>query len=94
MRRLFCWIKAIPFFVKSGFWCPHIYGETTEEPAIIISTENSFRISNSYEHQPNETVHKNAILMKSKCIYCGKEEICWYEKAKLFRGFKGIKDKD
>lgn len=80
MKRIFCYLKAIPFFIKSGVWCPHIYHEESKENAIIISTDNGFRVSNNWLHDDNEMVHKNATLIRSKCIHCGKEELSWYDK--------------
>lgn len=79
MTRIICWARAIPFWVRSGIWCPHVYKEETREPAIIISTTNSFRVSDNYVHNPNETVHPKATLIKSKCVCCGKEERSWFD---------------
>ena len=59
MKRIICCIKAIPFFLKSGIWCPHIYKEYSKENAIIISTNSSFRVSDSYLHANCE--------MREKC---------------------------
>ena len=61
-------------------WSPHIYKEETREQAIIISTENSFRVSKSFMHNDEEIVHPNAILIKNKCIYCGKENFSWFDR--------------
>lgn len=80
IKRIFCWIKAIPFFFKSGVWCPHLYKEESRESVIIISSENSFRVSENYIHSHNETVHPKATLIKCRCAYCGKEELSWYDK--------------
>lgn len=79
MRRLICYLKAIPFWVRSGVWCPHIYNEETYESAIIISTDYGFRVSDNYKHEPYETVHPKATLMRSKCLCCGKEELSWFD---------------
>ncbi len=80
MKRIFCYLKAIPFFLKSGVWCPHVYHDESKETAIIISNDNGFRVSNNWLHGENERVHKNATLIRSKCIHCGKEELSWYDR--------------
>ena len=78
MRRIICWLKAIPFFMKTWEWIPHVYQEKYEK-AIIVSTENSFRVATGYDHKPGETVHKNACLIRQKCKHCGCEKLGWYE---------------
>ena len=80
MKRIICCIKAIPFFLKSGIWCPHIYKEYSKENAIIISTDSSFRVSDSYLHANCETVHPKATLIKNRCICCGKEDWSWFDR--------------
>ena len=57
MKRIFCYLKAIPFFLKSGVWCPHVYHDESKETAIIISNDNGFRVSNNWLHGENERVH-------------------------------------
>lgn len=79
-KTLFCYLRAVPFFLKSGIWCPHIYKDESKEKAIIISTDNGFRVSNNWLHNDNERVHTNATLIRSRCIHCGKEELSWYDK--------------
>ena len=79
MRRFICWIKAIPLFIKSGVWCPHLYNEGTCESTIIISTKNGFRVSDNYIHKPHETVHPKATLIRSKCFYCVIEDLSWFD---------------
>lgn len=77
MKRILCWLKAIPSWVRCGKWYPHTYKEVSREPAIIITNEYGFRVSDNYIHENNETVHKDATLIVSKCKYCGKEELSW-----------------
>ncbi len=77
MKRLICWFKAIPLWLRSGYFVPHLY-ESTFEDAIIIATENSFRVADNYEHSKEETVYKNAVLVRCKCMDCGHEIQCWY----------------
>lgn len=77
MRKILCWIKAIPFFVNSGIWIPHVYVADYEK-AIIIASRHGFRVSDNYQHSPEETVHKDACLIRYKCLHCGHEEFSWY----------------
>lgn len=79
MKRIICYIKAIPFFIKSGVWCPHVYNEVSRDQKIVISTEHGFRISDNLSHNKDEKVHPKAIVIKNKCKYCGHEYICWYD---------------
>lgn len=65
--------------IRYGIWTPHCY-ETTSEPAIIIATESSFRVSDNLTHASNETVYPNAELITGRCIYCGKRELGWRNK--------------
>lgn len=78
MKKIICYLKAIPFFIRSGVWCPHVYGENVYEPTIIIATQNHFRVSKDYIHNEHEKVYPNATLIKNKCIYCGHEITSWY----------------
>ena len=79
MKRIICWIKAIPLFLKCGAWCPHIYEEKTFIPSIIISHQYGFRVSDDYRHGSYETVHPKATLIVCKCLCCGKEELSWFD---------------
>lgn len=80
MKEIICYIKALPLFIKSDVWCPHVYEEVSRSNAIIISTENGFRVSKNLLHANGEIVHPKATLIKNKCIYCGKEHLSWYDK--------------
>ena len=88
MKKLICWIKAIPLWLRTGEFVPHIY-ECCYEKAIIIATDNSFRVADNYQHTANETVYKDACLVRYKCIHCGHEDLAWYsnfeEKERLER---------
>ena len=77
MKRLLCYIKAIPLWLRTGYFVPHLY-ETTTEDAIIIATENSFRVADNYNHSKEETVYPKAVLERYKCVFCGHEELAWY----------------
>lgn len=79
-KAILCYAKAIPFFFRTGLWCPHVYGEETKEQGIVITTNKSFRISNSLQHKENERVHTRATILRSRCTCCGKEDISWYDK--------------
>lgn len=80
MYRVVCWIKAIPFFIRSGIWCPHIYMEVKREKAIIIATSDSFRVSNNLLHNANEKVYPKATLITDRCVCCGKKNMSWFDK--------------
>lgn len=79
MNRFFCYLKAIPFYIKSGVWCPHIYEEVGKNKGIVIASKNKFRVSNDLLHEQNETVHPHAIIIKNRCVCCGYEEFSWYD---------------
>lgn len=76
MKQIKCYLKAFKDLFKLGVWIPHVYRDT-EEPAIIIATAYSFRVADSYAHTAGETVYPDAILIRSRCIYCGVEHLSW-----------------
>ncbi len=76
---LLCYLKAIPFYIKTGVWCPHIYEEESREIGIVITTKNGFRVSDSLLHNANETIHPKATILRNKCVCCGHEDISWYD---------------
>jgi len=78
MKRILCWIKAIPLLLRCGVWAPHLYGYTTYERAIIVATDKSFRVAKDYKHEPGEKVYPDACLIKSQCVHCKHEDISWY----------------
>lgn len=80
MRKIICYIKAMPLYFMTGVWCPHTYEKMSQEEGIVMSTNNGFKISDSMLHRENEIVHPKATVIKSKCIYCGHEDISWYDK--------------
>lgn len=71
-----CFIIAIIDYIKYGVYVPHLYTQS-EEPVIIIATDTSFRVSDNYQHTPEETVYPNATLLRCKCKYCGHETLSW-----------------
>ena len=73
-----CYIKAIIDFLKYGNFIPHRYKDVENKRTIIIATDDSFRTSDNFEHSADETVYPDALLVKSKCICCGKEMLSWY----------------
>ena len=79
MKKIICWLKAVPFWIKTGEWISHLYKEDSHERCIIISTDNTFRVSKDYIHNENETVHPNATLVRAKCVHCGKELLSWFD---------------
>jgi len=78
MKRLICWIKAIPLWLRTGLFVPHLYEATTED-AIIIATDNSFRVSDNYNHSDDEVVYPHAVLERCECVFCGHKTSSWYE---------------
>lgn len=64
-------------------WCPHVYKEIGSDTGIVITTKNGFRISDNLLHDSKETVHPKAIIIRSKCICCGHEELSWYDSEPL-----------
>lgn len=77
MKRLRCYIKAIPLWLRTGLFVPHLY-EATYEDAIVMTTPDNFRISDNYEHDDVEVVYKNAVVERCKCVFCGHETLSWY----------------
>lgn len=77
IMKLRCILRGLSMWLSCGEYIPHVY-KSSYEKAIIISTDTSFRVSKNYIHSDKETVHKNACLIRSKCIYCGKESQSWY----------------
>ena len=85
IKTIKCWLQAIPFFLKSGEWTPHIY-TCDYEKAIIIADKNSFRVSEGFDHEPGETVYNNACLITYTCKDCGHKTYAWYHSwAERFR---------
>lgn len=83
MKSIICNLKAIPLWIKYGVWVPHLYEEVEETRGIVISTKDSFRISDNYVHDPDETVHMDATITKLRCCDCGKEIIIWYDRTPI-----------
>jgi len=77
INKLKCVFQGLKMWVRCGEYIPHIYKDTYEK-AIIISSDTGFRVSTNFIHSGAETVHKDACLIRSKCIYCGKESLGWY----------------
>jgi hypothetical protein len=77
MKRLICYIKAIPLWLRTGLFVPHLYEATTED-AIIIATDNSFRVADNYNHSEDEVIYPNAIVERCKCVFCGHKTMAWY----------------
>ncbi len=78
MKRLRCWIKAIPLWLRTGLFVPHLY-ESTFEDAIIIASDNGFRVADNYNHSSDEVVYRNAVLERCQCVFCGHKTMAWYE---------------
>lgn len=85
-KRLKCNIKAIPFFIRSGLFIPHVYEEIMEYRTNVFATESSFRESGDYLHTENEKAHINAIVTVNRCVYCGKELKEWRDREPIILG--------
>lgn len=78
IKELFCSIKAIPFWIRSGFnkdcFITHVYREVGEYPAKIFVNQQTgrFRIADSYAHEFEEKYEPNAVIIGLQCKYCGK----------------------
>ena len=78
MKELLCKIMAIPFFLKTGEFVPHIYREVETKKCNIWLSGNSFRIATgTLDHQPNEMLVKNVNVHKLVCIRCGHTITTW-----------------
>ena len=78
IKRMICCLKAIPLLLRSGIWCPHVFEEVERHKGIVIAGETSFRESNDLRHSNTERVYRDATIISSKCIYCGKEDKGWF----------------
>lgn len=76
-RKIICWVRAIPLWLRCGEFVPHVYTQEYEK-ANIIATDHSFRVSEGLQHTADETVYQNACLIRSRCKYCGHEDLSWY----------------
>lgn len=78
IKEFICLVKAIPFYVRSGFnkdcFIPHAYVELGEYPAKIFVNQKTgkFRIADSYAHLFGEKYEPSAIIIGLQCSYCGK----------------------
>lgn len=79
VRILKCYFIALIEFFKYGSFVPHTFRDVECKKTIIIATDDSFRVSDNYRHEENETVYSNALLVTSRCSCCGKEIQSWYK---------------
>lgn len=71
-RYLMCNLKAIPFFLKSGVFAPHINVEMFQSKKDIYVRGNKFRIAKEpYYMEPDEYLIKNVTVTWSCCSACG-----------------------
>lgn len=76
---LICYLRAFIDYLRSGVYVPHLFTEVgREENKIIFSTDSSFRVSENYNHLPNEKLHLNSTVITCKCKYCGKLMYEWF----------------
>lgn len=78
MKRIKCFLTAVYYFLKNGVWVQHVYDDyEILKDKIVIATDSSFRIADSYNHNINEVVYPHADVIKSRCVFCGKETVGW-----------------
>ena len=80
LKNISCILKAIPFFLKTGNWIPHLWIEKATYPGVDIwvSDRTGFRVrGNGYEHYPWEHLEKNVTLHGLECKHCGKKMMTW-----------------
>lgn len=75
--KIKCFFNGVSSLVRCGEWIPHVYKTDSPIKTNIIATENSFRYSDSFQHNCNETVFPNCYLIKSECVNCGKVDYSW-----------------
>lgn len=73
-----CYIKALKEYFQHRVFIPHTFRDVECKKTNIIATNDNFRVSENYQHEPNETVYPGALLVTSRCICCGKEMQSWY----------------
>lgn len=78
IARIKCMLQGVKDFVVHGVWTPHIFKDADYERCIIIATPKSFRVSKDLMHTQEERVFPDACLVRSRCIYCGKEDLSWF----------------
>ena len=79
-KEIVCYIKAIPFFIRTGNFVPHIFQEVESHDGIVVFTDNSFRESQDCCHGYNEGVSIDSKITTYKCKNCGKIEKSWQRK--------------
>lgn len=72
IKFIICNIKAIPFFIKSGVFAPHINIEMFQSRKDIYVRGNKFRIAKEpYCMESDEYLLKNVTVTWSCCAECG-----------------------
>ena len=74
---LMCYIKAIPFYLRTGEFIPHVYVE--DEPYIgnIAYTDNSYREVEGLGHTADEQLAIGVYIYRGVCKHCGKVDFSW-----------------
>ena len=77
IKRIICYIRAIPFWVRMKFnpdcFCPHFYGEDEEfATAVFLNRKTQkVRIADSFTHDIDEEYIPNAVFIGRTCKRCG-----------------------
>ena len=79
IKTIKCFLKAIPFFLRTRIWASHFWVEKETYPAIDVwVSDKNFRIrENGYEHYPWEHLERNVTLHGLECKRCGKRMMTW-----------------
>lgn len=66
-----CNIKAIPFFIKSGVFSPHVNVEMIQTKKDIYVRGKKFRIAKDHLMYPDEYLIRDATVTWYCCAECG-----------------------
>ena len=78
MKKIICWIKAIPLWLRCNAWVPHLYIEDGRKASIVAAGDAYFRETTSLEHLPGEQIYQKATIVTDRCKVCGKKIKTWY----------------
>lgn len=70
MLRVICWFKAIPNFIKTGIWNPHVYKHVETVTGNLIISKDGMRLVNNYLHDTDESLIQNITVISYRCK-CG-----------------------
>ena len=77
IKGLQCYIKAIPLFIKTKQFIPHIYKEKNRFIHNIVVTDTDFSLTDTFCHDFGEYIVRDAIVINFECKCCGKTIQLW-----------------